>query len=97
MVGLIDELGLDRVVVAGYDIGSRIAQTVARTVPDRVHALALASPLPGSGDRVLTPDAQRDFWYQRFHRLGESFSAVSVTPLPGAGHFVRAEVPGLVG
>src|SRR6266550_1292022 len=33
VVGLIEELGLHRPVVAGYDIGSRVAQTVARDRP----------------------------------------------------------------
>jgi pimeloyl-ACP methyl ester carboxylesterase len=69
VVGLMDELALDRVVLAGYDVGGRVAQTVARTVPQRVRALVLAPPLPGAGDRVLTPDAQREFWYQAFHQL----------------------------
>ena len=70
VIGLVDELELAPVVLAGYDIGSRIAQAVARAAPDRVRALVLAPPLPGAGDRVLTPDAQREFWYQPFHRLG---------------------------
>jgi pimeloyl-ACP methyl ester carboxylesterase len=29
----------------------------------------LSPPLPGVGARVLTPDAQREFWYQPFHQL----------------------------
>ena len=53
-------------VIAGYDVGSRVAQAVA---PEKVRALVLAPPLPGAGDRVLTPEAQREFWYQAFHRL----------------------------
>jgi pimeloyl-ACP methyl ester carboxylesterase len=69
VVGLIDELRLGQVVLAGYDIGSRIAQTVARTAPRRVRGLVVAPPLPGPGDRVLTADAQREFWYQAFHQL----------------------------
>lgn len=56
-------------MVAGYDIGSRIAQTMARTAPEAVHALVVSPPLPGAGDRVLTADAQREFWYQGFHQL----------------------------
>jgi pimeloyl-ACP methyl ester carboxylesterase len=56
-------------VVGGYDVGSRVAQALARTRPELVRALVLAPPLPGAGDRVLTPDAQREFWYQAFHRL----------------------------
>ena len=65
VAGLIDEPA----VVGGYDVGSRVAQTLARTAPEKVSALVLAPPLPGAGDRVLTPEAQREFWYQAFHRL----------------------------
>jgi pimeloyl-ACP methyl ester carboxylesterase len=70
VVGLIDELGLAPAVVAGYDVGSRVAQAVARVAPDRVRALVISPPVPGPGDRVLTPKAQEEFWYQAFHQLG---------------------------
>ncbi|MET0710999.1 MAG: alpha/beta hydrolase [Jiangellaceae bacterium] len=69
VIGLIDELGLDRPVIGGYDIGSRIAQTVARGRPDLVGALVISPPLPGIGDRILNAQAQREFWYQSFHQL----------------------------
>ena len=69
VTGLIEELGLGPVVLAGYDIGSRIAQTVARQSPDRVRALVVTPPLPGAGRRLADPDPQREFWYQTFHRL----------------------------
>jgi pimeloyl-ACP methyl ester carboxylesterase len=69
VIALIDELELDRVTIAGYDIGSRVAQTIARTAPSRVHGLVIAPPLPGAGERVLSPTAQREFWYQAFHQL----------------------------
>lgn len=69
VVGVMDELELDRVLVAGYDIGSRVAQTIAQSAPEQVRALVLAPPLPGVGDRVLTPAAQQEFWYQAFHQL----------------------------
>ena len=67
LIGLIDELALGRPVIAGYDIGSRIAQAIARDQPDLVRALVIAPPLPGIGDRILAPAAQREFWYQAFH------------------------------
>jgi pimeloyl-ACP methyl ester carboxylesterase len=70
VVGLLDELGLAAAVLAGYDVGSRVAQRVARDAPGRVRALALSPPMPGVGRRVLEPDAQREYWYQSFHRLG---------------------------
>jgi pimeloyl-ACP methyl ester carboxylesterase len=70
VAALIDELGLDRVVLGGYDIGSRVAQTLARSLPRRVLGLVVSPPLPGVGDRVLGERAQREFWYQTFHQLG---------------------------
>jgi pimeloyl-ACP methyl ester carboxylesterase len=69
VIGLIRELELSQVVLAGYDVGSRVAQSVARMQPDLVAALVLSPPLPGAGERVLTAKAQTEFWYQAFHQL----------------------------
>jgi pimeloyl-ACP methyl ester carboxylesterase len=72
VLGLMDELGIGPArpaVLAGYDVGSRVAQQLARAAPDRVRALVLAPPLPGAGERVLSEGAVREFWYQSFHRL----------------------------
>jgi pimeloyl-ACP methyl ester carboxylesterase len=69
ITGLVGELGLGPAVFAGYDVGSRVAQEIARTAPELVRALVIAPPLPGAGDRVLSADSQREFWYQHFHRL----------------------------
>ena len=69
VTGLLDELGLGPVVLAGYDIGSRIAQTVASQSPERVRALVVTPPMPGAGQRLLQPDVLTEFWYQNFHRL----------------------------
>jgi pimeloyl-ACP methyl ester carboxylesterase len=72
VLGLMRELGLGRatpVVLAGYDVGSRVAQQLARDTPDAVRALVLAPPLPGAGPRVLSEGAVSEFWYQSFHRL----------------------------
>ncbi len=69
LAGLITELGLGLPVLAGYDIGSRIAQALARERPDLVRALVIAPPLPGIGGRILAPETQREFWYQAFHQL----------------------------
>jgi pimeloyl-ACP methyl ester carboxylesterase len=69
LIALIDELGLARPVLVGYDIGSRIAQAISRDRPDLVRALVIAPPLPGIGDRILQPKAQQEFWYQAFHQL----------------------------
>jgi pimeloyl-ACP methyl ester carboxylesterase len=69
VTGLIEELGLERPVLVGYDIGSRIAQAVAKTRPELVGGLVIAPPLPGIGKRVFGEQAQTEFWYQSFHRL----------------------------
>ena len=80
VIGLIDELALGRPVIGGYDIGSRIAQAIARDRPDLVRALVIAPPLPGIGDRILAPRAQREFWYQAFHNLELSTQLVDGQP-----------------
>ena len=72
--------GAGRPVIAGYDIGSRIAQAIARDRPDLVRALVVAPPLPGIGDRILVPQAQREFWYQAFHHLELSTELVDGQP-----------------
>lgn len=73
VLALLDHLGVERVVLAGYDVGSRVAQTLARTAPERVDALVLAAPVyPGFGTRPLEPAAQRERWYQHFHQLPQA-------------------------
>lgn len=70
MLALLDHLDLDRVVVAGYDLGATIAQTLARAAPARVRALALFNPpYPGIGLRRFEPAAQAEAWYQHLHAL----------------------------
>ena len=69
LLGLLDELRVERVLVVGYDVGSRVAQTLASSAPDRIRGLVVTPPLPGVGRRVLDESAQREFWYQAFHQL----------------------------
>lgn len=70
IAALIEELGLVQPIVAGYDIGSRIAQKLAEDRPDLVGGLVLSPPLPGVGSRVLNPESEPELWYQGFHRSG---------------------------
>ena len=109
VIGLIGELALGPAVVAGYDIGSRIAQAIARDRPDLVRALIVAPPLPGIGDRILVPPGpggriavpttvlwpEHDPLFPRewSDRVGEFFSAARLTWLDGAGHFSPLEAP----
>lgn len=53
VAALMDELGLKNAVVAGYDVGSFVSQTLAAMRPDLVKALVISPPLPGAGQRVL--------------------------------------------
>jgi pimeloyl-ACP methyl ester carboxylesterase len=69
VLALVEELGLDTPVFAGYDVGSRVAQVIAGSQPDAVRALVLTPPLPGAGARVLEPESVPEFWYQTFHTL----------------------------
>jgi pimeloyl-ACP methyl ester carboxylesterase len=69
VISLMEELGLRDAVLVGYDIGSLIAQTVARMRPDLVRSLVVSPPLPGAGKRVLELDSVREFWYTSFHNL----------------------------
>src|SRR5260370_3699593 len=86
VIGLIGELALGGTVIAGYDIGSRIGQAIARDRPDLVRALVIAPPLPGIGDRILAPQAQRGFWYQAFHNLGLSAALIDGRPYAVRAH-----------
>jgi pimeloyl-ACP methyl ester carboxylesterase len=85
VIALIEELDLGRLVVAGYDIGSRIAQAVAADRPGLLRGLVLAPPLPGIGARILSAAAQREFWYQSFHQLDLAEQLID-----GRAHAVRA-------
>jgi pimeloyl-ACP methyl ester carboxylesterase len=82
VAGLIAELGLQRPVLAGYDIGSRIAQAVALELSSsgRCRALVVAPPLPGVGERVFGVDPQREFWYQPFHQLDLAVELIDGNP-----------------
>ena len=62
VIGLIEELGLDRPVLGGHDIGSRIALAVARRRPDRWYrvgsgglARVAAETVPRPAERITLP------------------------------------------
>lgn len=76
VIELIESLGLRNVVVAGYDIGSRVAQRIAAARPDLVAGLVVGPPLPGAGERVLEPARASQFWYQTFHQLEVSTDVI---------------------
>jgi pimeloyl-ACP methyl ester carboxylesterase len=69
VIALMDELGLEGAVVAGYDVGSFVSQTIAAIRPQLVKALVVSPPLPGAGQRVLELGPVTEFWYTSFHQL----------------------------
>lgn len=77
VLALLEDLGIERAVIAGHDVGSAVAQNLASRSPELVAALALFNPTyPGIGDRRYEASAQREFWYQHFHRLPWSHQLV---------------------
>ncbi|PPF47204.1 alpha/beta hydrolase [Pseudoclavibacter sp. AY1F1] len=71
-----------RTIIAGYDIGSRIAQAALRLAPSRFDAAVLTPAYPGIGDRATAPSLAPTFWYQHFHR--EPIAAGLIDGKPGA-------------
>jgi 3-oxoadipate enol-lactonase len=51
-IALLDELGLERVAVAGWSMGGFVAQSLVRAIPERITALALVSTHTGGPDCV---------------------------------------------
>jgi pimeloyl-ACP methyl ester carboxylesterase len=84
VIALLDELGVKSALLAGYDVGSLVAQTVARLRPDLVGGLVVSPPLPGAGERVLELQPVKEFWYTSFHQL-----QLSVDLLDGNAEGVR--------
>ena len=69
-VALMDALGIDTAVVAGFDWGARTADIVAALWPDRCTGLVSVSGyLIGSqaaGELPLPPEAELQWWYQYY-------------------------------
>jgi pimeloyl-ACP methyl ester carboxylesterase len=69
-IALMDALGIDTAVVAGFDWGARSADIVAALWPDRCRGLVSVSGyLIGaqkSGQVPLAPEAELQWWYQYY-------------------------------
>jgi pimeloyl-ACP methyl ester carboxylesterase len=69
-IALMDALGIERAVLAGFDWGARVADIVAALWPERCRALVSVSGyLIGSqeaGKRPLPPEAELQWWYQYY-------------------------------
>ncbi len=85
VLGLIDELSLGPVVLAGYDLGSMVADEIVRSRPELVRGLVLAPPLPGLAARLSEPSSLRERWYIAFHQ-----TPLATRLIDGDGDAVRA-------
>jgi pimeloyl-ACP methyl ester carboxylesterase len=69
-IALLDALGVDQAIVAGFDWGARTANVMAALWPERCRAMVSVSGyLIGSqqaGQAPLAPDAERNWWYQYY-------------------------------
>jgi pimeloyl-ACP methyl ester carboxylesterase len=69
-VALMDALGIEKALIAGFDWGARTADIVAALWPERCRALVSVSGyLIGSqavGTRPLPPEAELQWWYQYY-------------------------------
>jgi pimeloyl-ACP methyl ester carboxylesterase len=69
-VALMDALGIEKAVVAGFDWGARSADVVAALWPERCTGLiSVSGYLIGSqaaGKLPLAPEAERQWWYQYY-------------------------------
>ena len=69
-IALLDALGVDQAIVAGFDWGARTANVMAALWPERCRAMVSVSGyLIGSqaaGQAPLPPDAERAWWYQYY-------------------------------
>jgi pimeloyl-ACP methyl ester carboxylesterase len=70
LLALLDALGIDRAILAGFDWGSRTADAVAALWPDRCKGLVSVSGYllsnPETGQEPLPPKAEYGWWYQYY-------------------------------
>ena len=68
VIALMDALGIEQAIVAGFDWGARTADIVAALWPERCKALVVGQRLsdrqPGSRQEPLPPQAELQWWYQ---------------------------------
>jgi len=68
-LALADALGLQRFGIVSHDVGSFVAQVMARRAPERVAGLFFFNcAYPGIGARWVAPRHLTETWYQQFHQ-----------------------------
>jgi len=70
VVGLLDELGIERLALAGLSLGGRIALELALDAPDRIGALVLVAP-GLSGHEAAPYSAEQEARYDAAEAAGD--------------------------
>jgi pimeloyl-ACP methyl ester carboxylesterase len=69
ILALADRLGLERFGLVSHDVGSLVAQAIARQQPQRVAGLYFFNCVhAGIGARFVEPSHLGESWYQQFHQ-----------------------------
>jgi pimeloyl-ACP methyl ester carboxylesterase len=69
LLELLDQLGWRRFGIVAHDVGSFIAQALARRAPERITGLFFFDcAYPGIGARWVEPRHLGEVWYQHFHQ-----------------------------
>ncbi len=81
VIGVLDELGIERAALAGLSLGGRIAVDLALANPDRVEALALVAPgLGGHDGGGYTEEMEARYEAALAANDGEAMMAVDLEP-----------------
>jgi pimeloyl-ACP methyl ester carboxylesterase len=70
LIALMDALGIEKAILAGYDWGARTANIIAALWPERCKALVSVSGYligsPEANKMPLPPEAELQWWYQYY-------------------------------
>ena len=69
-LAIADALGLGQIGLVAHDVGSFVAQVMARRQPERITGLFFFNcAYPGIGSRWIEPRHLLETWYQFFHQM----------------------------
>ncbi|KRR05329.1 alpha/beta hydrolase [Bradyrhizobium jicamae] len=78
IIALMDSLGIERAVVAGFDWGARTADIIAALWPERCRSLVSVSGYlisgQAAGSAPLPPQAELQWWYQFYFATERGFA-----------------------
>jgi epoxide hydrolase 4 len=81
LLALADALGWERFAIVSHDVGSFVAQALARMAPERVERLFFFNcAYPGIGARWVAARHLGEIWYQFFHQLPWAAELVGSSP-----------------